>query len=322
MIAWTRLGTHGQMHQVLVSALELAAHLRAAGHWSKVSTTGQPPHVRWWESPAIIEHVNEKICGRRLPLLGAGTVELIERKFPGRKFPKAISIGCGHGEKEMMLVTAGLVEEFHLFELSRVRIEAGKKRASELGIQRNVIFHNEDGLRHQKRNSFDLVHWSGSLHHMLNADKAIGLSHAALKSNGLFFMDDFVGPTRMQWSDKMLRMASRVRAALPEKFLQNPYQPGDLLPRRLHRPKRWRMLLSDPTECADSAAIIPSLQKWFPSIGITPTGGAIYHLALNDVLHNIDEIRDREMVNKLLKIDDLCTLQGEYHYAVAIALKP
>ena len=132
-------------------------------------------------------------------------------------------------------------------------------------------------------------------------------------------MDDFVGPTRMQWSDRMLRMASRVRAALPEKYMKDPHLPERMLRRDVVRPKLWRMYLSDPTECADSAAIIPNLQEIFPNIDITPTGGAIYHLALNDILHNIDEVDDRALLDKILSIDDLCARIGEFHYAVAIA---
>ena len=87
------------------------------------------------------------------------------------------------------------------------------------------------------------------------------------------------------------------------------------------RPSRLGVWLTDPTECADSSRIIPCLKKWFPDIEIAPTGGAIYHLALNDVLHNIDELNDRALLEKLLRIDDLCTRQGEFHYAVAIAEK-
>lgn len=302
-------------------ALKPLLHVRAAQNWSKVSVKNAPTRLRWWESPIIIEHVNEKICGERIQALGAATAELIKQRYPGRTFATAVSIGCGNGAKEIALVESGLVEEFHLFELSKVRVEAGRKLAEQAGVKGQVIFHNEDGLKHQQPNRFDLVHWSNSLHHMLNVDQAIGWSHVTLKPNGLFFMDDFVGPDRMQWSDKMLQMASRVRTALPKKYLKDPKLPHKSLPSLMTRPSRLRMWLADPTECADSSNIIPCLKKWFPDIEITATGGAIYHLALNDVLHNFNEMNDRALLEKLLKIDDLCTRRGEFHYAVAVAEK-
>ena len=42
--------------------------------------------------------------------------------------------------------------------------------------------------------------------------------------------------------------------------------------------------------------------KWFPNAEISPTGGTIYHLALNDVLHNVDEVADRDTLEKLLRL--------------------
>ena len=57
---------------------------------------------------------------------------------------------------------------------------------------------------------------------------------------------------------------------------------------------------------------------------MTLTGGAIYHAALSDVLHNIDEddATDRALLDLTLQIDRLLAEQGETHYAVAVAEKP
>lgn len=296
-------------------------HFRAARHWTGQSANQAPKRLRWWESPTIIAHVNKIICGEPVKNLGGGVSALIERRYPGRRFARAVSIGCGHGAKEIEYVKSGLVEEFHLFELSELRVQEGKKLAAQAGVDDRVIFHNDDGLKHRKPGAFDMVYWSGSLHHMLDVDQAISWSHEALGPCGLFVMDDFVGPDRMQWSDKMLKYATRVRRALPGKYLQNPHRPGESLPVRLTRPNRILLSLKDPTECADSSRIIPCLRKWFPDVEIKLTGGVIYHLALSDVLHNIDEVNDRELLEQLMRIDDLCTELGEFHYGVAVAEK-
>lgn len=297
------------------------AHLKTGLYWTRNAKSRPPSRIRWWESPTIIRHVNHKICGERSDVSGAATASLIRQRFPGRTFKLAISVGCGNGAKELLLVENGLVEEFHLFELSKFRAEEGRKRAAERGLSDRVVFHNKDGLKSTQPGRYDLVHWNNSLHHMLDVDQAVGWSHAALRPGGIFFMDDFVGPSRMQWPDKMLKQASKVRASLPERLLRNPWRPDRLLAVQLKRPTRVRMILSDPTECADSARIIPSIKSWFPDAEIKPTGGTVYHLALNDVLHNIDEEEDGGILEQLLRIDDLCTRKGQYHYAVAIAEK-
>jgi len=44
----------------------------------------------------------------------------------------------------------------------------------------------------------DFVHWNNALHHMLNFEKAVQWSYQILKVDGVFYMDDFVGPSRFQ----------------------------------------------------------------------------------------------------------------------------
>ncbi|NEP08650.1 MAG: class I SAM-dependent methyltransferase, partial [Okeania sp. SIO4D6] len=168
---------------------------------------------------------------------------------------------------------------------------------------------------------FDFVHWNNSLHHMLDVEAAIKWSYEVLQKGGMFYMDDYVGPNRMQWSDKMLEVASQVRSILPEKYLANPRNPSQLLPKTLTRNSIERMIQIDPSEAADSERIIDSIKKYFPQAEIILTGGVVYHLALSDILHNFDESKDKYLLDFLMLIDDLCSELGETHYATAIAIK-
>ena len=45
------------------------------------------------------------------------------------------------------------------------------------------------------------------------------------------------------------------------------------------------------------------------------------HLALNDIIHNFDEIQDKPLLDLLMMIDKLCIDLGETHYAIALAFK-
>lgn len=74
----------------------------------------------------------------------------------------------------------------------------------------------------------------------------------------------------------------------------------------------------DPTEAADSEAIIPAIMKYFPTADVTFTGGAILRLAFNDVIHNLDEDDDRHILSLVAIIDELSALLG--HSALATVL--
>ena len=132
-------------------------------------------------------------------------------------------------------------------------------------------------------------------------------------------MDDYVGPNRMQCSEKMLEIANYARNILPEKFLVNPRNPDKLVSLVCKRPDPERLIKSDPSECADSEKILPQVHKHFPDAVIKLTGGVIYHLALNDIIHNFDEIQDKPMLDLLMMIDKLCIDLSETHYAIALA---
>jgi hypothetical protein len=77
----------------------------------------------------------------------------------------------------------------------------------------------------------------------------------------------------------------------------------------------------DPTECADSGRIPPALQLIFPGAEIIPTGGIVYHIALEDVLANLDKELDRGLLNMMMLIDDKFTAHGQYLLAFSYGIK-
>jgi hypothetical protein len=145
----------------------------------------------------------------------------------------------------------------------------------------------------------------------------------------MFYMNDYVGPTRWQWSDESLALIARTRAMLPERFLKNPWYPAfsekEFLAVEVRRKSPKRIARDDPSEAADSGRILGAVLESFPDARITRTGGIIYHLALSQIYHHFDESdeSDRALLASLLLMDELClsvpTL--ETHYATAIAIK-
>jgi len=301
--------------------------LEAVGlHWSKVTATtdssGRLLKVRWWQHPAIVRHINQNVCARRVDGLSEGlnlrARALLQGHLP---LPKGISVGCGSGVKEMKLLADGIVHFFDLFELAEARIAAGKEMATKRGLQDVIRFVNGDAFELAALpEQYDLVHWNNSLHHMLDVEQAIEWSWKVLKPGGLFYMDDFVGPDRFQWSPSMLLVATAVRQSLPDRFLVNPQNRSAMLPRTLQNIDPERLRLTDPSEAADSSRILELVRQRFPACEILLTGGVVYHLALSDLLANFAE-EDDSLLERLLTVDDLCTAMGETHYAVALALK-
>ncbi len=294
--------------------------------WDKELLAEKPKRVRWWESPLIMEHVNRLTSGEPgQKEIGRGLAELVKRRVAGRVFQKGVSVGCGVGFKEMRFIRDGIVESFELFEFSEERIRKGREIARSLGVADSVNFRNEDAFEAIKESSVDFVHWNNSLHHMLDIDSALQWSRKVLKKGGLFYLDDFVGPSRFQWSDESLALATRIRSLLPEKYLRSPYNPKQFLDRIVERPDPREIAKSDPSEAAQSSLILECVRRYFPQAEITLCGGTVYHLTLTDVLFNLDEDNeyDRALLELLLLIDELTIKVSQYdnHYASALAWK-
>jgi len=220
----------------------------------------------------------------------------------------------------MALLKKGIVQKFDLYELSKSRIEDGLKLAKKLDVEKQVTFYHEDAFQKDNVN-FDFIHWNNSLHHMTDTNFAVKWSYEKLIQDGVFYMDDYVGPNRFQWTSKMLSICNKVNQILPDHLLKSPIDENAILRRRTIKPKFEDMKRVDPSEAGDSENIIPSVLRYFPDAFIKYTGGVIYHLALKDIIHNFENENEKYVLDLLLLIDELLSDLGENHYAVAIAKK-
>ena len=292
---------------------------QTAAHWDAPPPI--PKRTRWWQSKAIIRHINRRIAGEESDGTAGGDAALLLAQNGGAAYGRAISVGCGTGYHELELLRAGVVDHFDLYEIAPSRVAAIHARAGAMGLGTRVSVNNTDAFAEAAPDRYDLVYWRDALHHMNPTLDAVAWSRRMLRTGGLFYMHECVAPSYMQWSEHQLDLAERVRSMLPPRYLADPYAPERLVPLRRTRPTIAGMRAADPSECIDSANIVPSVRAVFPNAVIVPAGGIVYMLALNDILANLDEERDDGLLAALLGIDDMYCDAGEYVYAVAHARK-
>ncbi|MDE7241561.1 class I SAM-dependent methyltransferase [Desulfovibrio sp.] len=276
-----------------------------------------PPRSRWWESPAVRRHVAKKIIPGGTES-GYWHVEALQRA--GRTFPAALSVGCGNAFQEIALLRAGVVEHFDLFELAPRMIMDAKEAALKAGVRDRIQFHFGDFFTSAKNRpgSYDLVFWSGSLHHMFDANAAVAVSREILKGKGVFYCNEFVGANHFQYPTLEIMIANGVRSVLPREVFRIPGK-DSYWETGAGRPPLEAMMHYDPSEAADSENILPAIREHFPGAPVIPLGGVVYNLALMDILTNIPE--DCGLLRDLLAIDDEANDRGLFHYAFCMAEK-
>ncbi len=305
---------------------EVNAAIAAKWNEQTVSYKTADPELRtrWWRHPYVLRQVNERICGQRLPGWGGGIHQLIKDRY-GELLPfgRGVSVGGGAGGKEMDVLRAGIVEHMTVYELASVRIDTGRELAEKSGLADRITFVEGDAFAlEQSAGTYDLVHWDNSLHHMMDVPAAVDWSANVLRRGGLFYMYDFVGPSRFQWTAEMLRLATAIRRALPPEYLVDPNNPQRSVTRDFTRPPSIEsMIAMDPSEAADSSRILASVEDTFPEAEVKLTGGIVYSLAFNDIIHHMrwDPLDPVLALGMLL--DFQAADNGLTHYATAVALK-
>ena len=100
-------------------------------------------------------------------------------------------------------MTAGICASFHGVDLSEDAIKEARRIAQQEALN---ISYSVDDLNSIKLepNSYDLVITQNCLHHVLQLEHLADEIHRTLKPGGLLWVQDFVGETQLQFSDKRL----------------------------------------------------------------------------------------------------------------------
>jgi len=296
-------------------------------HWDQVLAQG-PSGLRlhWWEDPTTIRHINRLVSGQDLNDLHAGFHQRILDLLPeGQTTIRALSVGCGTGSKEMALIEAAAGRysfEFRCFDVAPAAIEAACQQARAKGLDGQISFTLADAFHCELDGEWDLVYWNNALHHMLDTRRAIQWSRDRLKIGGLLAIDDYVGPNQFQWSDATIQRATELLQSLPARYLTDPTNPPHTLRTAGGKPPLASVIATDPTEAADSKAIVPALKQAFPDhLDLIPTGGLAYLICLDGLFENFQSPDELRSLQELLDQDAAWGRDRETAYAVAFARK-
>lgn len=279
----------------------------AARRWDANSAV---PTRNWWTSPALAGHVDRMIS----PETGRGVIGALSVHPGYAAARRAVSVGCGAGRMERDLMRAGLAEAFDLFEISQVRADEARAASAREGLADRVAVRQENCFEVDTAGRYDLVFWNHALHHMFDVDAAVRWSIDALAPGGWLVINDYVGPTRLQWTraevdlarEFLRRHADRIAAA-PETLRYK-----NVVTRAI---QHWR----DPSEAGQSDLIPASVEKRCGA-PLRPIGGAMIHLCAPYVTHVEDQ--DDPIYRDLIDWDLAALEKGFSHFAFGVWRKP
>jgi SAM-dependent methyltransferase len=251
---------------------------RADAPWERTEC----PERHWWEIPAVRE---------RWKLMMTGDTDtdyftyFHRRHIGGDKGLVALALGCGTGHNELELASRGYFESIDAYDLSPARIEHAREAAA--AVSHGSIVHYDVGDVFSvalPRRAYDVVMVRQSLHHFSPLERALERIVDALEPDGWFVFDEFVGPSRFQWTEAQLEAVNDLLARIPERY-RIRWKSGTVK-RRVHRPGRLGMMLYDSTEAAESSRILPLVEQMMRVAEIRGYGGNVLQLLFKDIAHN------------------------------------
>ncbi len=252
--------------------------------------------LHWAALPAIRDTINRRVTGDPgLPPLAW----FFARVAAARPLPlaRALVLGCGGGGLERELVGNGWVREVVAVDLSPRALEhaAAAARAAGLGGIRHVVGDMNRLVLDEA--PFDAAFGVSAVHHCADLEALCDALDRLLVPNGWLYLDEYVGPSRFQWTEAQLHHANLLLDLLPDDLVRTPS--GEMR-RNYRRIAPDEVAAHDPSEAVRSAEIPALVGARFAVLHQRGYGGALLHLQLAQIAQNFLEAPDRARAMRYL----------------------
>ncbi len=270
----------------------------------------------WWNVPYIKERWNKKISNNTT----TNFIDVLINILPDNLSDlNLLSLGSGKCDFEIELAKKANFKNLTCVDLSEYQIKVAKEKAKELDIK-NMSFICSDINCHDFNNEkYDIILFNSSLHHFNNIDILFRERIPFFsKNNGYLIINEYVGPTRLQFPKSQIEAINRAIQVIPKRYRKrylssmhkNSFSGSGII----------RMILADPSECVDSASIMPTIHKHYKTILEKPYGGNILMNTLKDISHHFIELtgEKKEILDLLFDIEDeyLLTYPSDFIFGV------
>lgn len=270
----------------------------------------------WWIIPAVQKRWSKMICGDE-------NVEykdyFMKKFFEGKNDLKLLSLGSGECAHEIELGGYSNFSEITCVDINQANLDLGKKSAAENGLK-NMKFLNADVNKYDlPKDYYDIVYFSHSLHHFEEIEKFLEQKiKPCLKPGGKLILHEFVGPNRLQFPKKQIKGINTALQLIDKKYRIR--HKTSMVKNNYYGPGLLRMIIADPSECVDSASILPAIYKNFSVIEEKPYGGNILAGAFKEIAHHFikENPEKKKILQDLFDFEDDFLKENQSDYLFAI----
>src|SRR5512143_4179493 len=198
---------------------EARAETEAARRFWEDGAPGEPEDHFWAAQPLVRRAINRRVTGdpNRWPM------EWFRETYARQPFARGLSVGCGAGLLERDVLAKGICEAMEGIDFSEESLEQARFAAEEEHLSDRLEYRAEDiNALKLPRARYDIVFFHGSLHHIRQVERVLTEVRQALKPGGLVYLDEYMGPSRSEWTDEGWGFAKCAFDALPPDLKNRP----------------------------------------------------------------------------------------------------
>lgn len=131
----------------------------------------------------------------------------------------------------------------------------------------------------------------------------------ALTPGGIFLLEEYVGPTQFQWTERQTEFVRLLLNLLPDRLClfrtgQRKQTEVTLAPEVLEA--------ASPFEAIRSAEIAPLFTRYFKVQVAQSLGGTLQHLLYNGIIHNFDpaDAEANHYLETIIQMEDMLIADG------------
>jgi len=224
---------------------------------------------------------------------------------------RALEIGCGGGDLAIGLAKSGRFERIDAYDLSTGAIELARRKAFEAGVS-NVNFEvrdcNEISSLDRK---YNFVYASHALHHIEALETLFSQVSQVIDEDGIFFADDYIGPSRMQYTDTQIDIMNGVLHDLPTSKKFDAWF-DDRIKTGIERVPIEDYIRIDPSEGVRAGEIVNVMSRYFWTKTI-PMGLSIAYELLSGIVRNFDPDNsiDNAEIDKIMEADFMASSNSD-----------
>lgn len=241
------------------------------------------------DHPWIQTYVSVRGFGRLLGHMDAAFLEIARRTRPGARI---LSVGCGTAVKERTLARLLPDRELVAIDVATETLARAREQAAHEGLANLRLEFGDFNDLHLEAESFDAVLGLGAIHHVERLEAFWASCRTALRPGGFVLAQEYVGPSRFQWSAAQIEHGDRVlRTMVPESH--RPHH-DRIVPIDVHE-----LIALDPSEAVRSAELIATCRDAGLRIeDLRGAGCGLLQPVLMDQLHTFDP-KDPDHVHTL-----------------------